>query len=64
MNLSYGMTQFVKIGPLPVRFTVSGRYYAEGQSGAPEWGLRFVVTPLFPTGGKPASGPDEKSLAK
>ena len=37
---------------------------AEGPSGAPEWGLRFVITPLFPTGGKPAPAPDGKSFAK
>jgi hypothetical protein len=59
VNLS--VAQLVKIGKLPVQFTVGGRYYAEGPSGAPEWGLRFVVTPLFPTGSKPASAPDGKS---
>lgn len=50
------VSQLVKIGKLPVQFSVGGRYYAEGPSGAPEWGLRFTITPLFPTGGKPASG--------
>ena len=25
-----------------------GRYYAEGPSGGPEWGARFVITFLFP----------------
>ena len=43
------VSQFVRIGKLPVRFTVGGKYCAEGPSGAPEWGLRFVITPLFPT---------------
>ena len=42
------VSQVVKIGGSPVSFTVGGRYYAEGPSGAPEWGLRFVVTLLFP----------------
>lgn len=58
------VSQLVKIGKMPVQFTVGGRYYAEGPSGAPEWGLRFVITPLFPTGGKHASASDGKSLAK
>jgi hypothetical protein len=46
------VAQLVKIGGLPVQFAVGGRYYMEGPSGAPEWGLRFVVTPLFPTGAR------------
>lgn len=58
------VSQLVKVGGLPVQFTVGGRYYAEGPSGAPEWGLRFVITPLFPTGAKPASAPDGKSHEK
>jgi hypothetical protein len=37
---------------------------AEGPSGAPEWGLRFTITPLFPTAGKSASAHDGKSFAK
>jgi hypothetical protein len=53
--LNFTVSQLAKVGTLPVQFTVGGRYYAEGPSGAPEWGLRFVVTPLFPTGSKPAS---------
>jgi hypothetical protein len=53
VNLS--VSQLVKLGKLPVQFAIGGKYYAEGPSGAPEWGLRFVVTPLFPTGGKPAA---------
>jgi len=58
------VSQLVKVGKLPVQFTVGGRYYAEGPSGAPEWGLRFVITPLFPTGGKPSAPADGKSYAK
>ena len=46
------VAQLIKIGKLPVQFTIGGKVYAEGPSGAPEWGIRFVVTPLFPTGGK------------
>jgi hypothetical protein len=51
--LNASVAQLVRIGKLPVQFTVGGRYYAEGPSGAPQWGLRFVITPLFPTGSKP-----------
>jgi hypothetical protein len=51
LNLS--VSQLLRIGKLPVSFAVGGRYYAEGPSGAAEWGLRAVITLLFPTGGIP-----------
>jgi hypothetical protein len=41
--------QLLKLGRLPIQFTVGGRYYAEAPCGGPDWGLRFVVTLLFPT---------------
>jgi hypothetical protein len=50
LNLS--VSQLLRIGELPVSFAIGGRYYAKGPSGAPDWGLRFVITPLFPAGGK------------
>jgi hypothetical protein len=53
VNLS--VSQLAKLGKLPVQFSVGGKYYADGPSGAPEWGIRFVVTPLFPTA-KPKPG--------
>jgi len=40
--------QLLKVGKQPIALQVGGRYYAEGPSGAPEWGLRFQVTFLFP----------------
>lgn len=40
--------QMVKLGPQPVAFTVGGRYYADKPEGGPDWGLRFMVTLLFP----------------
>jgi hypothetical protein len=49
LNLS--VSQLLRIGKLPVSFAVGGRYYAEGPSGAAEWGLRALITLLFPTGG-------------
>ncbi len=50
------VSQLVKVGGMPVQFSIGGRYYAEGPSGAPEWGLRCGVTLLFPTGGKREAG--------
>ncbi|PZQ50081.1 MAG: hypothetical protein DI556_08395 [Rhodovulum sulfidophilum] len=41
--------QVVKVGPLPVQFTVGARYWAEAPEVGPDsWGARFVVTLLFP----------------
>jgi len=51
INLS--VSQLLKLGKMPVQFALGVKYYAEGPSGAPDWGIRFVVTPLFPTGKKP-----------
>jgi hypothetical protein len=50
INLS--VSQLTKIGNLPVQFALGAKIYVEGPDGAPDWGLRFTVTPLFPTGGK------------
>jgi len=46
------VTQVLKIGGLPISVGVGGRYYAEAPPDGPAWGLRFIVTLLFPTGGK------------
>lgn len=46
LNLMVG--QLIKIGKMPVQFQIGGRYYAESPAGGPDWGLRFVVTFLFP----------------
>jgi len=46
--LNLMVQQLVKIGKQPVAFQLGGRYYAEGPSGGPEWGLRFAITFLFP----------------
>ena len=53
VNLS--VSQLLRIGKLPVSLAVGARYYAEGPSGGSDWGLRFVITPLFPTGEKPVA---------
>jgi hypothetical protein len=53
--INFTVAQLTRIGKLPVQFTIGAKVYAEGPSGAPEWGIRFVATPLFPTGTKPTS---------
>jgi hypothetical protein len=40
--------QLLKVGNQPITVQLGGRYYADGPSGGPEWGLRFQVSFLFP----------------
>jgi len=40
--------QLVKVGKMPMQFQIGGKYYAEGPSTAPQWGIRFAVIFLFP----------------
>jgi hypothetical protein len=42
------VSQLLKVGNQPIQLALGGRYYAEKPEGGPEWGLRFVVTFLFP----------------
>ena len=46
LNLS--VSQLLKVGGKPVSVSLGGRYYATTPTGGPDWGLRFVVTLLFP----------------
>ena len=46
--LNWFVQQLFKIGPQPVAFQLGARYYAEKPAGGPDWGLRFVMTLLFP----------------
>jgi hypothetical protein len=46
INLSVG--KLFRFGKQPVNLTVGGKYFATGPAGAPEWGLRFTTTFLFP----------------
>jgi len=46
--LNVMVSQLVKIGGAPVQFSLGARCYAEKPSDGPDWGLRFVVTLLFP----------------
>ena len=42
------LSQLLKLGKLPVQFSLGPRLYAEGPDGGPDWGLRFTVTFLLP----------------
>lgn len=42
--------QLVRFGHQPVQFTIGARYYVVQPEGAPQWGMRFVTTFLFPAG--------------
>ena len=55
--INFTVSQLTKLGKLPVQFTLGAKVYAEGPSGNADWGIRFVVTPLFPTGKKPSPHP-------
>jgi hypothetical protein len=46
LNLTY--SQVVKIGGQMVSFAGGARCYADAPAGGPDWGLRFVVTLLYP----------------
>src|SRR6185436_18498846 len=52
------ISQVLKIGSQPVSIQLGAKYYAEGPSGAPDWGVRLNFTLLFPTT-KPEAGPAE-----
>ncbi len=43
-------SQLLKLGNQPFSLQLGWRTYAEAPSGGPDWGLRFVVTFLFPKG--------------
>jgi len=42
------VAQLVRFGKQPVSFTLGARSYVAGPTGKPDWGLRLVVTLLFP----------------
>ena len=46
VNLMY--SKVTKIGNQMVSFAGGARYYLESPAGGPDWGLRFVVTLLYP----------------
>jgi hypothetical protein len=46
--VNFMISQLLRVGKLPVSLTLGARYYAKAPRTGPDWGLRFVVTPLFP----------------
>ncbi len=48
LPLNLTVAKVVKIGPMPVSFSVGGRYYVDKPDGGPDWGLRAMVTLVFP----------------
>lgn len=46
INLS--VAQLTKMGRQPVQVGIAGRYYAEKPKGGPDWGMRLVLTLLYP----------------
>ena len=51
--LIFQISQILKIGKQPISIGVGGRYYADSPRYGPDWGLRFIVTLLYPTGKRP-----------
>jgi len=47
--INLAVAQVFKIGDQPMSFSIGGKYYAEAPEGGPEWGVRTVLTFLFPT---------------
>jgi len=43
-----GVDQMMKFGDQPVSLGVDGKYWVAGPSTAPDWGVRFTVTFVFP----------------
>ena len=46
--LNLAASKVMVLGKQPVSFAIGGREYAVRPSGGPDWGVRFVVTLLFP----------------
>jgi len=42
------VAQLVKIGDMPVQFQLGAKYYADGPTSSPDWGIRFSIFLLFP----------------
>jgi hypothetical protein len=39
--INFVVSQLIKVGNLPVQLALGAKVYAEGPSGAPEWGIRL-----------------------
>ena len=45
----------LKIGKQPISLQIGGKYYADSPRYGPDWGVRFNLTLLYPTGRRPES---------
>ncbi len=48
MPISYGVAKVLTLGGQPISVGVTYKHYVETPRGQPDWGLRFVVSFLFP----------------
>ena len=51
--LIFQISQILKIGKQPISLQIGGKYYADSPRYGPDWGVRFTLTLLYPTGGRP-----------
>jgi hypothetical protein len=49
----FQISQILKIGKQPISLQIGGKYYADSPRYGPDWGVRFNLTLLYPTGGRP-----------
>jgi hypothetical protein len=49
----FQISQILKIGKQPVSIQIGGKYYADTPRYGPNWGMRFNLTLLYPTGKRP-----------
>jgi hypothetical protein len=47
--LNATVVQLLRIGGQPMQFQLGPKLYGEGPTGAPDWGICFAYTLLFPT---------------
>jgi hypothetical protein len=50
----FQISQILKIGKQPISIQIGGKYYADSPRYGPNWGVRFNLTLLYPTGRRPA----------
>jgi hypothetical protein len=46
----FQISQILKIGKQPISIQIGGKYYADSPRYGPNWGVRFNLTLLYPTG--------------
>jgi hypothetical protein len=59
----FQISQILKIGKQPISIQIGGKYYADSPRYGPDWGVRFNLTLLYPTGRHPEAV-ERTSLAK